>query len=119
MSRDIEELTLDEIGSSRFALQTDEASDYSGKCHLLAFIRFIDGYNIIDQFLFIKEMKTNMTGEDIFHLVDTFFTRHRMLWDHCVGIYTDGASRMPGLLKGLVSKVKASQHTVSSTERHS
>ncbi len=74
LSRDTEELTVETIGSSRFALQADEASDYSGKCHLLTFVWFINGYNIIDQFLFMKEMKTRMTGEDIFQVADTFFT---------------------------------------------
>ena len=54
LSRDIEELTLEKIGSSRFALQADESSDYSGKCHLLTFVRFVDGHNIIDQFLFYE-----------------------------------------------------------------
>ncbi len=89
LRRDIEELTLEKIGSSRFALQADEALDYSGKCHSLTFVQFVDGYNIIHQFLFAKEMKTSTTGEDIFHVVDTFFTYYGMLWDHCFGICTD------------------------------
>ncbi len=91
MSRDTEKIALEKIGSSQFTLQADKASDYSGKCHLQTFIQFVDGYNIIDHFLFIKEMKTSTTDEDIFHIVDTLFTCHGMLWDHCVGICTDGA----------------------------
>ncbi len=114
LSRDIEELTLQKIKSFLFALQTDEASDCSSKCHLLTFVRFVDGHNIIDQFLFMK-MKTIMTGEDIFHIVDTFFTCHKMLWDHCVGICTDGAPGMTDYLRGFVTTVKAKNPLIIST----
>ncbi len=115
LSRDIEELALEKIRSSLFALQADEASDYSGKCHLLTFIRFVDEYNIIHQFLFTKEIKTSMTGEDIFQVVDISFTRHGMLWDHCVGICTGRAPSMTGRLKGFVTSVKATNQLIIST----
>ncbi len=116
LSHDIEELTLQKIGSYRFARQADdEASNYSGKCHLLTFVQFVDGYNIINQFLFMKEMKTSKTGEGIFHIVDTFFTRHGMLWDHCVGTCTDNASSMTGRLKGFVTRVKGKNPLIIST----
>ncbi len=60
-------------------------------------------------------MKTSTTVEDIFHIVDTFFTRHGMSWDHCVGFCTDRASSMTGRLKGFVTRVKAKNPLIIST----
>ena len=39
---------------SDFALQVDESTDNANKAQLLAFIRFIDENQIVNQFLFCK-----------------------------------------------------------------
>ncbi len=82
---------------------------------MLTFVLFVDGYNIIDLFLFIKEMKTSMTGEDISHIVDTFSAGCGMLWDHFVGICIDGVPSMTGRLKGFVTRVKGKNPLTIST----
>ncbi len=38
-----------------------------------------------------------------------------MSWDHCVGIYTDGAPSMTGRLKGFVTRVKVKNPLIIST----
>lgn len=50
----------------------------TGKCHLLTFVQFVDGYNIIDQFLFMKEMKTSARGELIFDVALLILSSHVM-----------------------------------------
>ena len=66
MSSDINEQVVQQIISrSKLALQVDESTDIAGKCQLLGFYRFIDK-EIVEQFMFCKELQTTSTGEDIF-----------------------------------------------------
>ena len=52
LSANIEETVQTKLQSTvEFALQVDESTDISGKPQLLAFIRFVDGNQIINQFL--------------------------------------------------------------------
>ena len=73
MSDDIHEHTANIIKNRPFALQVDETTDVSGKCYLLAFVRFVHAQTILNQFLFLKQMKTHTKGKDVFNTVDAFF----------------------------------------------
>ena len=52
-----------------FALQVDKSTDISSKPQLLAFIRFIDGNEIINQFLCDKDMSLTVRGQDIIDIL--------------------------------------------------
>jgi hypothetical protein len=106
MSADIHEHTADIIKCRPFALQVDDTTDVSGKCYLIAFVRFVHANTILDQFLFLKEMKTFTRGEDIFNTVHAFFTCSEISWKNCVGVCTDGAPSMTGRFKGFVALAK-------------
>lgn len=56
-----------------FALQLDESTDVSGKSQLISFIRFVNENEIIEQFLFCRELQTTTTGVDIWNAVNNFF----------------------------------------------
>ena len=57
LSADIEEnVCRNKLKNSIFALQVDESTDITNKAHLLDFIRFIEGDQIVNQFLCCKEM---------------------------------------------------------------
>ncbi|XP_068232139.1 zinc finger BED domain-containing protein 5-like [Palaemon carinicauda] len=63
---DINEEVVKRIKSKRkFALQVDETTDIAEKCQLVGFCKFIDK-DIVEQFMFCKELQTTTTGEDIF-----------------------------------------------------
>ena len=60
LSANIEENVLTKLQSSpRFALQVDESTDISAKPQLLAFIRFVDGDQIINQFFVLQRNGAN------------------------------------------------------------
>ncbi|XP_066980135.1 zinc finger BED domain-containing protein 5-like [Macrobrachium rosenbergii] len=66
MSTDINEEVVKQIKSKRkFALQVDESTGIAGKCQLLGFCKFIDK-DIVEQFMFCKELQITTTGEGIF-----------------------------------------------------
>lgn len=116
MSTDIEEnVCRNKLQDAYFALQVDESTDISNKAQLLAFIRFIDGDRIVNQYLCCKELLTTTKGEDIFLILNSYFEKWNLSWESCVGICTDGAPSMVGSIKGLASFVKQKNPKIITT----
>ncbi|XP_068227309.1 zinc finger MYM-type protein 6-like [Palaemon carinicauda] len=104
MSTDINEEVVKQIKSKRkFALQVDESTDIAEKCQLVGFCKFIDK-DIVEQFMFCKELQTTTTGEDIFASVNSYLTQHGLSWNYCCSICTDGAPSMIGKYKGFITR---------------
>ncbi|XP_068204824.1 zinc finger BED domain-containing protein 5-like [Palaemon carinicauda] len=103
LSENIEKKVQKKLQDSIFALTVDESTDISNTSHLLAFVRFIDGSEIINQFLCCKGMSTTTRGQDIFDVITDFLREMNLTWKSCVGICTDGAPCMTGCIKGFVS----------------
>ncbi|MBN3276356.1 ZBED5 protein, partial [Polyodon spathula] len=45
-------------------------------------------------------------GEDVFHIIDSFFSEHNLDWKSCTHLCTDGAASMIGRVKGLLAQIK-------------
>ncbi|XP_068201795.1 protein FAM200A-like [Palaemon carinicauda] len=103
LSENIEKKVQKKLQDSTFALTVDESTDISNTSHLLAFVRFIDGSEIINQFLCCKGMSTTTRGQDIFDVITDYLREMNLTWKSCVGICTDGAPCMTGCIKGFVS----------------
>lgn len=89
-----------------FALQLDESTDISGKSQFVSLIQFVNGKEIIEQFLFCRELQTTTTGVDIFNAVHNYFEENNMVWLNCISICTDGAATMTGRFKGFLILAK-------------
>lgn len=75
MSSNIEKnVCSNKLQYSDFALQIDESTDNANKAQLLAFIRFIDEDQIINQFLFCKELSVTTKGEDVFNILNDYLS---------------------------------------------
>ncbi|XP_068219219.1 zinc finger BED domain-containing protein 5-like [Palaemon carinicauda] len=103
LSENIEKKVQKKLQDSTFALTVDESTDISNTSHLLAFVQFIDGSEIINQFLCCKGMSTTTRGQDIFDVITDYLKEMNLTWKSCVGICTDGAPCMTGCIKGFVS----------------
>lgn len=103
LSENIEENVQKKLKNSNFALTVDESTDISNTSQLLAFVRFIDGDEIINQFLCCKGLSTTTRGQDIFDMITGYLKEMNLTWKSCVGICTDGAPCMTGCIKGFVS----------------
>ena len=107
LSANIEETVQTKLQSTvEFALQVDESTDISGKPQLLTFIRFVDGNQIINQFLCCKEMSLTTRDQDVFDILSAYFEKWNLSWNSCIGICTDGAPCMVSSIKGFVSLVQ-------------
>ena len=67
MARDVLKQLLHHIQANEFyALQLDESTDMAELAQLLAYLRYVYGWSIKEDFLFCKLLETRTTGEDIF-----------------------------------------------------
>ncbi|XP_068219683.1 zinc finger BED domain-containing protein 5-like [Palaemon carinicauda] len=113
MSADIEETVCTSVKAiEMFALQVDESTDIGGMAQLLVFVHDV---KIVKQFFCCKELKETTTGNDIFTTLSEYLKSVGLTWQSCVGICTDGAPAMIGLIKGFVSLVERKQQCDNNT----
>ncbi|XP_037355949.1 zinc finger MYM-type protein 6 isoform X3 [Talpa occidentalis] len=109
LSADIEDQLIEKVRESKwFALQIDESSEVSNTTFLLCYIRFID-YDCSDvkeELLCCIETLSQITGFEIFELVNKYITSKSLNWKHCVGLCTDGAASMIGRCSSLRTKIQ-------------
>lgn len=75
MSVDIKKHTVEKMKLSRFTLQVDDSTVTDGKCYMIRFVRFVDGDDVVNQFLCLKELKTSTRGKDIFETINFFLLK--------------------------------------------
>ena len=90
----------------------DESTDINGKAQL---IQFVNNGKISQQFFCCKELKEITTGQDIFDTLSKYLEENRLTRKECVGVCTDGAYSMVGLIKRFVSLVKKVYSAIIST----
>ena len=80
MSTDINEQVTTEVQDSKygFAIQLDESTDVSNCTQLLVYVRYVSNDVIRSELLLSKDMKTTITGKDVFELADSFFKENNL-----------------------------------------
>ncbi|XP_045046745.2 zinc finger MYM-type protein 6 isoform X2 [Desmodus rotundus] len=109
LSADIEDQLIQKVRESKwFALQIDESSEISNITLLLCYVRFIDNdcSDIKEELLCCIEMPSQITGVEIFELINKYIDNKSLNWKHCVGLCTDGAASMTGRYSGLRAKIQ-------------
>ncbi|XP_076805850.1 protein FAM200C-like [Clavelina lepadiformis] len=107
MADDVLEQILIQVKKSPFySIQLDESTDIEYLPQLSVFIRFINNEAVSEDKLLCKPLKLHTKGEDIFQLLDDFFTEYSIPWDKCAGICTDGAAACTGIKSGVVKRIK-------------
>uniref|UniRef100_A0A3P9I4D4 DUF4371 domain-containing protein n=1 Tax=Oryzias latipes TaxID=8090 RepID=A0A3P9I4D4_ORYLA len=69
-------------------------------------VRYIYMDDICEHILFCKEMEGRTTGEDIFNVVNKFFTRNAISWKSCSSVCTDAAASMTGSARGFIARMR-------------
>lgn len=82
-----------------FSIQLDETIDVSKKPQLMVCVQYAGLTDIQEDILFCKPISTNTRGENIFHMVDSFFKEEGLNWNQCFSTYIDGAAAMTARVK--------------------
>ncbi|KAJ4931123.1 hypothetical protein JOQ06_025422 [Pogonophryne albipinna] len=59
-----------------------------------------------EHILFCKKLTGRTTGQDVFNVIDNFFSQHKLDWKSCSHVCTDGAAAMTGRVNGLMAHIK-------------
>ncbi|XP_055644976.1 zinc finger BED domain-containing protein 5-like [Toxorhynchites rutilus septentrionalis] len=96
-------------------MQLDESTDVAGLAILMVFVRYqFSGY-FEEDLLFCKPLPTATTGAEIFKLIDDYFTKNDIPWEHCVDVCTDGAKAMVGKTAGVVARIQEKAESCGSS----
>ena len=106
MSDDICDQLTENLKSSYFALQVDEATDVAKDAHLITYVRYVLENEIKEDILFCKPIEGKSTAIEFFNIIDNFFKDNGLLWANCIGLCTDGAQSMAGKHAGLQTIVR-------------
>ncbi|RXM29625.1 Zinc finger BED domain-containing protein 5 [Acipenser ruthenus] len=100
--------------ATAFALQLDESIDVSGEAELIAFIRYMDSTSADteEHILFCKSLKAKATGEEIFNLINDFFSEHSLSWNSLKYVCSDGATAMTGRVNGVIARFRKENPSV-------
>jgi hypothetical protein len=93
----------------------DESADIISKAQLLAFVRFENKGEIMENCCCCKELPETNKGQDIFNILSSYLESCGLSWSRCVGICTDGGPLMIGSIKDFVTLVKEKNPDVITT----
>jgi hypothetical protein len=76
---DLNNQLIEKLKGKEFGLQLDEATDNNNNdAHLICYVRFIDGHNIIEDLLFCKSITASAKAKDLFEILDTFISENSL-----------------------------------------
>lgn len=106
MAVSIRDELISRLKSTNFALQMDESTDVAGLAVLLVLVRYQHEKSLEEDLLICEPLTSNTTGFEIFTVLNNFFIKNQIPWEHCVDICTDGAKAMVGKTSGAVARIK-------------
>ena len=106
MSDNIEEQLCMIFKTTKFSLQLDESTLPDKKLLLLTYVHSVKDENLMEEFLFAKELETHTTGELVFQLGVGFFNEKEISLTNIVSCATDGAPSMLGHHRGFIKYLK-------------
>ena len=91
MASSIEENVCNVLKTTEFSLQIDESTMPGNEALLLAYVRFIQEENMVEEMLFAIPLITDTKGASIFKVVDNYFREKGIPMYNIIACATDGA----------------------------
>ncbi|KAG0442002.1 Zinc finger MYM-type protein 6 [Dictyocoela muelleri] len=107
MAEDVEEQLIEKFKNRKFSIQIDESTVNDSRSLLMSYSRFIDDdFQIQEEMLFLKYLKTDTTGASIFEVGKSWFKEKQIPIRNLISCATDGAPVMIGGHKGFIIFLK-------------
>lgn len=101
VASDLKEQILNDFRRSSWAaIALDESTDNTANAQLLLYGKYETGGMMKEELLALLTLTITTKGEDIYNIVNKFFTDHDLSWDKIVEANVDGAPAMMGRLNG-------------------
>ena len=66
---------------NRFSIQIDQSTVIGIEAKLIGFFRYHQNDDISELIMFCKHLQSFTTGEEIFNVIDLFFSEHNLSWN--------------------------------------
>ena len=76
------------------------------------FVRYSNIYEFNEHILFCKKLTGKTTCEDMFHIIQSFFSDHNLDWKSCGCVCMRRAASIPGRVKLLIAHRKKVTHCI-------
>ena len=106
MAGNVENTLVEKIKTGPFSIQLDETTNVAEEAILIVYVQYIEETELKQDILMSVNLTATTRGEDIFSVVDAYFTKHNIPYDNLVACCTDGAAAMMGKNKGFNSRLK-------------
>ncbi|KAM4560543.1 zinc finger BED domain-containing protein 5-like [Odontesthes bonariensis] len=106
MAGNVENTLVEKIKTGPFSVQLDETTTVAQEAILVVYVQYIEETELKQDILMSVNLTGTTRGEDIFSVVDTYFTKHNIPYKNVVACCTDGAAAMMGKNKGFNSRLK-------------
>jgi hypothetical protein len=106
MSHDAEEVLCSKLKNNSSAVHVNESTDFTNNCRVIAFVKYVSGGEIQENFFCCKALPETSKGQDIFNVLSSDLETQGLSWRNCVGICTDGAPSVVGSMRGFACLVK-------------
>ena len=100
--------------STKFSIQLDETTDVANLHKFIAFVRYVKGPKIKEEFLSCKQLITTAKAIDVKNILDDFFTSNVLSWNMVSAVCTDGFPAMIGCKSGLRGLIRSVLHILHS-----
>nr|XP_053633335.1 zinc finger BED domain-containing protein 5-like [Cherax quadricarinatus] len=104
---------IKESSYGKFSLQFDKSCDVASCAVLLGFVRYVHQDKIKEEFLLCEDLLTTTKGEDVFNIINSFFTKNGLDWNSVQQVSVDGAPSMMGGHRGLRGLIQAINQEIS------
>jgi hypothetical protein len=77
IAEDLNDQLIEKLKGMECGLQLDEATDNNNDAHLICYVWFIDGNNIVED-LFYESITASAKAQDLFEILDTFISENSL-----------------------------------------
>ncbi|XP_030298040.1 zinc finger BED domain-containing protein 5-like [Sparus aurata] len=106
MSMDTEQQLCATLRGCRFSIQLDETTTADNNVLLMAYVRYVSGRDLHEDFLFGEYLATDTRGETIFAALTEFLRERDIPVTNIIACATDGAPAMVGRYRGFATLLK-------------